>query len=160
MQDRLDHELEIIARMGFEPIFLIVEDVLNFARQKGVPFSSRGSAASSLVAHCLVIISPDLRWLIFSLRWNKQEDFVHCHGCYQEEFFYRQFHSMRNKTKIGSSSARLAHDGSFAYHFALVNDLLAADLTCNTLPCLTDDLLPGIVNSTHCQLNNNSSGIC
>jgi len=32
IQDRLDHELEIIARMGFEPIFLIVEDVLNFAR--------------------------------------------------------------------------------------------------------------------------------
>jgi DNA polymerase III alpha subunit len=45
--------------MGFEPIFLIVEDVLNFARQTGVPFSSRGSAASSLVAHCLGITSPD-----------------------------------------------------------------------------------------------------
>jgi DNA polymerase III subunit alpha len=59
IQDRLDHELEIIARMGFEPIFLIVEDVLNFARQAGVPFSSRGSAASSLVAHCLGITSPD-----------------------------------------------------------------------------------------------------
>ena len=59
IQDRLDHELEIIARMGFEPIFLIVEDVLNFARQIGVPFSSRGSAASSLVAHCLGITSPD-----------------------------------------------------------------------------------------------------
>ena len=59
IQERLDHELEIIARMGFEPIFLIVEDLLNFARQKGVPFSSRGSAASSLVAHCLGITSPD-----------------------------------------------------------------------------------------------------
>lgn len=60
IRERLDHELEIIARMGFEPIFLIVEDVLNFARHKGVPFSSRGSAASSLVAHCLGITSPDL----------------------------------------------------------------------------------------------------
>jgi DNA polymerase III alpha subunit len=59
IQDRLDHELEIISRMGFEPVFLIVEDVLNFARQTGVPFSSRGSAASSLVAHCLGITSPD-----------------------------------------------------------------------------------------------------
>ena len=59
IQERLDHELEIIARMGFEPIFLIVEDVLNFAMQTGVPFSSRGSAASSLVAHCLGITSPD-----------------------------------------------------------------------------------------------------
>jgi DNA polymerase III subunit alpha len=59
IRERLDHELEIIARMGFEPIFLIVEDVLNYARQKNVPFSSRGSAASSLVAHCLGITSPD-----------------------------------------------------------------------------------------------------
>ncbi|MCX6034391.1 MAG: PHP domain-containing protein, partial [Chloroflexi bacterium] len=56
---RLDHELEVIARMGFEPVFLIVEEILEFARQSGVPFSSRGSAASSLVAHCLGITSPD-----------------------------------------------------------------------------------------------------
>jgi DNA-directed DNA polymerase III PolC len=56
---RLDHELAVITRMGFEPIFLIVEDILDFARQTGVPYSSRGSAASSLVAHCLGITSPD-----------------------------------------------------------------------------------------------------
>ena len=59
VQERLDHELQIISGMGFEPIFLIVEDVLNFARKTGVPFSSRGSAASSLVAHCLGITSPN-----------------------------------------------------------------------------------------------------
>ena len=56
---RLEYELEIITRMGYEPIFLIVEDVLNHARQVGIPTSSRGSAASSLVAHCLDITSPD-----------------------------------------------------------------------------------------------------
>lgn len=59
IQSRLDHELNVIARMEFEPIFLIVEDILNFARETGIPFSSRGSAASSLVAHCLGITSPD-----------------------------------------------------------------------------------------------------
>ncbi|NPV57200.1 MAG: DNA polymerase III subunit alpha [Anaerolineae bacterium] len=59
IQARLDHELEVIAHMGFEPVFLIVEDILNFARETGVPYSSRGSAASSLVAHCLGITSPD-----------------------------------------------------------------------------------------------------
>jgi DNA-directed DNA polymerase III PolC len=59
IQERLDHELEVISHMGFEPIFLIVEDILNFARETGVPYSSRGSAASSLVAHCLGITSPD-----------------------------------------------------------------------------------------------------
>lgn len=56
---RLEHELNVIARMGFEPVFLIVEDILNFARETGVPYSSRGSAASSLVAHCLGITGPD-----------------------------------------------------------------------------------------------------
>lgn len=57
--NRLDYELEIISKMGYEPIFLIVEDVLNHARALGIPTSSRGSAASSLVAHCLNITSPD-----------------------------------------------------------------------------------------------------
>ncbi|HWQ46939.1 MAG TPA: DNA polymerase III subunit alpha [Longilinea sp.] len=59
VRKRLDHELEVIAHMGYEPIFLIVEEILNFARANNVPFSSRGSAASSLVAHCLGITSPD-----------------------------------------------------------------------------------------------------
>jgi len=59
VQIQLDHELDVIARMGFEPIFLIVEEILEFARRTNVPFSSRGSAASSLVAHCLGITSPD-----------------------------------------------------------------------------------------------------
>lgn len=57
--DRLDYELKIITSMGYEPIFLIVEDILQHARELGIPTSSRGSAASSLVAHCLNITTPD-----------------------------------------------------------------------------------------------------
>ncbi len=59
IQSRLEHELAVIGERGYEPIFLIVEEILSFARQQGVPVSSRGSAASSLVAHCLGITSPD-----------------------------------------------------------------------------------------------------
>lgn len=59
VQMRLDHELDVIEQCGYAPLFLIVEEMLNFARQQGVPISSRGSAASSLVAHCLGITSPD-----------------------------------------------------------------------------------------------------
>lgn len=59
IENRLEYELDVIAGMGYEPIFLIVEDILNHARQLGIPTSSRGSAASSLVAHCLNITSPD-----------------------------------------------------------------------------------------------------
>jgi DNA polymerase-3 subunit alpha len=49
----------VINEYGYTSLFLIVEEILNFARQEGIPFSSRGSAASSLVAHCLGITSPD-----------------------------------------------------------------------------------------------------
>lgn len=57
--ERLDDELNIISELGYEPIFLIVEEILNHARKLGIPTSSRGSAASSIVAHCLDITSPD-----------------------------------------------------------------------------------------------------
>ena len=59
IRERLEHELDVITRLRYEPIFLIVEEILAFARKTGVPFSSRGSAASSLVAHCLDITGPD-----------------------------------------------------------------------------------------------------
>jgi DNA polymerase-3 subunit alpha len=59
LQARLAHELGVIERLGYASLFLIMEEILQFARQAGVPFSSRGSAASSLVAHCLGITSPD-----------------------------------------------------------------------------------------------------
>jgi DNA polymerase-3 subunit alpha len=55
----LDHELSVINQCGYATLFLIVEDILNYARRQGVPTASRGSAASSLVAHCLGITSPD-----------------------------------------------------------------------------------------------------
>ena len=56
---RLEMELDVIAARGYEPIFLIAEEMLAFARQTGVPSASRGSASSSLVAHCLGITTPD-----------------------------------------------------------------------------------------------------
>ncbi len=59
VKSRLEHELDVIKQCGYAPLFLIVEEILNYARQQGVPFSSRGSAASSLVAHCLGLTSPD-----------------------------------------------------------------------------------------------------
>ncbi len=59
IQARLEHELSVINEYGFTSLFLIMQEILNFARQEGIPFSSRGSAASSLVAHCLGITSPD-----------------------------------------------------------------------------------------------------
>ncbi len=57
--ERLEHELDVIRQTGYAALFLIVQDILNHARAAGVPTASRGSASSSLVAHCLGITTPD-----------------------------------------------------------------------------------------------------
>jgi DNA-directed DNA polymerase III PolC len=57
--DRLNYELNVIEKKGYTPLFLIMEEIVSQARQLGIPISSRGSAASSLVAYCLEITSPD-----------------------------------------------------------------------------------------------------
>lgn len=59
VRERLEHELSVIESCGYTSLFLIMEEIIAFARSRGVPISSRGSAASSLVAHCLGITSPD-----------------------------------------------------------------------------------------------------
>lgn len=59
LNSRLEHELAVIATSGYAVLFLVMQEILDFARQNGIPYSSRGSAASSLVAHCLGITSPD-----------------------------------------------------------------------------------------------------
>lgn len=53
---RLDHELEIINGMGFPGYFLIVSELMRWARSKGIPVGpGRGSAAGSLVSFAVEI---------------------------------------------------------------------------------------------------------
>ncbi|MGF1578668.1 MAG: DNA polymerase III subunit alpha [Gemmataceae bacterium] len=50
---RLDHELGIINKMGFASYFLITWDFVNFALEKGIPNSARGSGVGALVSYAL-----------------------------------------------------------------------------------------------------------
>jgi len=60
VRERLDCELKIIERMGFESYFLIVWDFINFAKSKSIPVGpGRGSAAGSLVSYLLGITELD-----------------------------------------------------------------------------------------------------
>ncbi len=59
IQRRLDHELGVIHECGYEALFLVMQEIVEFAHDSGIPIASRGSASSSLVAHCLGITSPD-----------------------------------------------------------------------------------------------------
>lgn len=57
---RLDYELEVIDRMGFNGYFLIVADFINWAKQNDIPVGpGRGSGAGSLVAYSLKITDLD-----------------------------------------------------------------------------------------------------
>lgn len=56
---RLDAELDAITRHGFAPLFLLVADIVRFARSQDIPVSTRGSVANSLVAYCIGITTVD-----------------------------------------------------------------------------------------------------
>ncbi|MGI9097861.1 MAG: DNA polymerase III subunit alpha, partial [Solirubrobacteraceae bacterium] len=59
-RERVEMELEVIQRMGFDAYFLIVWDFIRYAKEHGVAVGpGRGSAAGSLVAYCLQITDVD-----------------------------------------------------------------------------------------------------
>jgi DNA polymerase-3 subunit alpha len=58
-QDRLERELEAIIGHGYAPLFLVVADIVRYARNREIPVSTRGSVANSEVAYCVGITSVD-----------------------------------------------------------------------------------------------------
>jgi DNA polymerase-3 subunit alpha len=58
--ERMEMELGVIDRMGFNAYFLIVWDFVKFAKENGIAVGpGRGSAAGSIVAYCLAITDVD-----------------------------------------------------------------------------------------------------
>ena len=55
----LDHELKLVAQLGYAPYFLTVHDIVRFARSKDILCQGRGSAANSTVCYCLGITEVD-----------------------------------------------------------------------------------------------------
>lgn len=72
---RLDYELAVITELGFADYFLIVADLVRFAKASGIPVGpGRGSAAGSLTAYVLGIteVNP-LEWgLVFERFLNPE----------------------------------------------------------------------------------------
>jgi error-prone DNA polymerase len=56
---QLEHELAMIHRLGFSGYFLIVHDLVEFARGRGILCQGRGSAANSVVCYALGITAVD-----------------------------------------------------------------------------------------------------
>ncbi len=59
LQKRIDYELGIIQQKGYASYFLIVADLLRYARDVGIFTNTRGSAAGSLVSYLCGITTVD-----------------------------------------------------------------------------------------------------
>ena len=55
VRERLNYELSVIQKMGFNAYFLIVWDLCRYAREQGIWYNARGSAAGSIVTYLLGI---------------------------------------------------------------------------------------------------------
>ena len=74
LEKRINYELEVINTMGFASYFLIVGDLINYAKSKEIRTGAgRGSAAGSIVSYCLGItgIEPLKYGLLFERFLNK-----------------------------------------------------------------------------------------
>ncbi|MFQ5706061.1 MAG: DNA polymerase III subunit alpha [bacterium] len=119
VEERLQHELAIINKMGYAGYFLIVMDFIQYARRKGIPVGpGRGSAAGSLVSYCLGItsINPLKYNLIFERFLNPERvtmpdiDIDFCFERREEIIEYvKQKYGEKNVTQIityGTMAAR------------------------------------------------------
>ncbi|HRZ94410.1 MAG TPA: DNA polymerase III subunit alpha, partial [Candidatus Paceibacterota bacterium] len=55
IQPQIEHELAIISQVGYAEYFLVVWDILQECRRRGIDWITRGSAADSIVCYCLEI---------------------------------------------------------------------------------------------------------
>jgi len=56
---QLNHELNLINKLKLAPYFLIMWDIVRYARSQGIAVQGRGSAANSAVCYCLMITAVD-----------------------------------------------------------------------------------------------------
>ncbi len=59
IKNRLEYELSVIRELNFTDYFLIVWDIVQEAKKRGMMTIGRGSAANSLVAYCLELTQVD-----------------------------------------------------------------------------------------------------
>ncbi|PXX35567.1 MULTISPECIES: error-prone DNA polymerase [Burkholderia] len=64
---QIRYELDLIAKLNYEPFFLTVYDIVKYARSQNILCQGRGSAANSVVCYCLGIteVNPDQSTMLF-----------------------------------------------------------------------------------------------
>jgi error-prone DNA polymerase len=76
VRQQIEHELDLIHQLRYEPYFLTVYDIVAYARSKGILCQGRGSAANSAVCYCLGIteVDPDRMTMLFERFISKERN--------------------------------------------------------------------------------------
>lgn len=76
LRQQIEHELCLIEELHYEPYFLTVHDIVQFARARGILCQGRGSAANSAVCYCLGIteVDPARMAMLFERFISKERD--------------------------------------------------------------------------------------
>ena len=74
VRGRLEYELDVVADTGFAGYILLVREFAAYAREHGIPFGVRGSAAASIILYCIGItdIDPIKHRLVFERFLNRE----------------------------------------------------------------------------------------
>jgi error-prone DNA polymerase len=72
----IEQELSLIEELRYEPFFLTVHDIVQYARSRGILCQGRGSAANSAVCYALGIteVNPDKQELLFGRFLSRERD--------------------------------------------------------------------------------------
>jgi DNA-directed DNA polymerase III PolC len=74
LKPQLEEELAIITEVGYEEYFLVMWDILQECRRRGIEWITRGSAADSLACYCLEISSVcPIRFDLYFRRFLNKE---------------------------------------------------------------------------------------
>jgi len=96
-RERLEHELNVVADKGLSGYFLVVWDLVRFAKSKRIPVGpGRGSSVGSLISYCLGIteVDPIKHNLVFERFLTRERtglpdiDVDLCHKCRDEVVKY------------------------------------------------------------------------
>jgi error-prone DNA polymerase len=97
----IEHELTLIADLGYEAYFLTVHDIVRFARERGILCQGRGSAANSAVCYALGVteVDPGRMQVLFERFISKERneppdidvDFEHQRREEVMQYLYRKY---------------------------------------------------------------------
>jgi len=76
VRELIEHELALIAELRYEPYFLTVHDIVDFARSRSILCQGRGSAANSAVCYALGIteVDPSRMSMLFERFLSKERN--------------------------------------------------------------------------------------